>query len=388
MTPQIKTLEFSRYRGFRDPQSVKISALTLVYGENNAGKSALVRLPKLIAASRVSGQPGINLNSSVVKGAGFREIQWGGKPPKDEDTDLILGMTLSDGSQWSWTFQWQELSGGARIQRLQLSDPKLTLEHESNSTYRDQDGKEHTLKFDGLIPRPYDGYPAIVQNGSLSDALDKVTWLGASRIGPSREGLQRGRTKPITETGDGAAEAFLLDDRLRQRVSLWFREHTKQTVDVVSVAELQRIVLRSISCDIPLPDAGEGLQQVFPLVVVLEQLRKDGGLLVVEEPESHLHPRLQRALAELIVDILAEQPAASVMIETHSEVFLLAALIASIKKLPGHVHLYWVESKEETSLVNEIPITKDGYPSNPQLEQAFDVMGVMRRELIWARRDL
>lgn len=41
MVPAIQALDFARYRAFRDEQSVALSRLTLVYGENNAGKSAL-----------------------------------------------------------------------------------------------------------------------------------------------------------------------------------------------------------------------------------------------------------------------------------------------------------------------------------------------------------
>jgi predicted ATPase len=110
-------------------------------------------------------------------------------------------------------------------------------------------------------------------------------------------------------------------------------------------------------------------------------------LLCVEEPESHLHPRLQRALAALIVDVLRAQPAASVLLETHSEVFLIAALSAAVGALPDAVRLYWIEAeKDGSATIEDVPLDPQGRPTTPRLEQAFETMGVMRRELIQARK--
>ena len=109
--------------------------------------------------------------------------------------------------------------------------------------------------------------------------------------------------------------------------------------------------------------------------------------MCVEEPEGHLHPRLQKGLAELIVDVLTDQPNASVVLETHSELFLVAALAAALKPLAGAVRLLWVEtSADGAATVEVIPLDPTGRPTTPRLEQAFATMGAMERDLIQARR--
>jgi predicted ATPase len=139
--------------------------------------------------------------------------------------------------------------------------------------------------------------------------------------------------------------------------------------------------------DVPFPDAGEGLQQVFPVIVALEQIHQLGGVLSIEEPESHLHPRLQQALAERIVTILEEQPLAKVVLETHSEVFLLAALRAASGPLLGQVGLFWIETdRDGASTIEAIPVDASGRPATPRFEDAFATMGVMRRQLLADRR--
>jgi predicted ATPase len=399
VAPQIQAIELARYRGFRDHQRPALSRLTLIYGENNSGKSALVRIPPLLAGSRTIGSPGLNLESPVLHRAGFREVQWRGSLPTEADPDLILGLHLSDGATWCWTFRWLDLKSIAVIQRVEIDAhgerAAFDLRHQTGQHLKDAEynGPEGPIRlvFDGLLPRAGANTLMGRHRDGLNDALDGVAWLGAIRQGPTREGTPRGARGSLMGDGEGASALALAELPLRRAVSEWFRAHSRYDVEVEALgAEMQRLVLQPIAAAayaVPFPDAGEGLQQVFPLVVALERLRREGGLIAVEEPESHLHPRLQRALAELVVAVLTEQPSASVMLETHSEVFLVAALRAAAGALPGAVRLHWVEAREDgAATLEDVPLDAEGRPTTPRLEQAFDTMGVMRRELLQERR--
>lgn len=398
MAPQIQAIELARYRGFRDAQRPELSRLNLVYGENNAGKSAFLRVPALLAASRTPGRPGLDLGDPVRR-AGFREVQWRGPLPEEEDSDLVLGVGLSDGSTWRWTFRWLDSRAVSVIQRLEIVTPNESAAFERpDVTAQDPRDTEYTgpqgprrLVFDGLIPRSGANDLLDRYRDGLVCALDGVIWLQAMRQAPTREGMPLDAQGGFTATGEGAAALVAADPKLRAAVSAWFLQHAQCTVNVETLgSERRRLVLEpvgALSYAVPFPDAGEGLQQVFPLVVALEHLRLEGGLLCGEEPESHLHPRLQQALAALIVDVLGAQPAASVLLETHSEVFLIAALTAAIKDLSAAVRLYWVETaKDGAATIEDIALDPEGRPATPRLEQAFDTMGAMRRALIQARR--
>jgi AAA domain, putative AbiEii toxin, Type IV TA system len=402
VAPKIEAIELARYRGFREEQRVALARLSLVYGENNSGKSALVRVPPLLAGSRTVGRPGLDLDLPVLRGAGFRELAWRGPLANEQDRDMVLGIRLSTGATWRWIFRWRDLQSIAVIQHLEFSQgteqSKVAFElrdlvgqYPRDAEYDGPAGRVK-LVFDGLIPREGTGTPIDQRRDELSAALDEVTWLGALRRGPPREGSPRGAQGSLTADGEGAAALALADSKLRQAVSEWFVKHTGYSVELESLgSEMQRLVLRPTDArhDVAFPDAGEGLQQVFPIVVAMERLRRDGGLLSVEEPESHLHPRLQRALAELTVSVLNAQPAASVLLETHSEVFLTAALSAAASSLSNQVRLYWTEAEEDGAItVDEIALDETGRPTSPRLEQAFDTMGVMRRELLEVRRAL
>jgi hypothetical protein len=394
---KLQSLEFGRYRGFREVQRLVLSRLSLVYGENNAGKSALVRIPSILADSRAIGRPGLEMDSAALKGAAFREVQWRGPLPDEEDPDLTLGVGLADGTAWRWTCRWSDTRAQPMLQRLTITSATDSPEWElqepggrATAEYVGPDGVAQ-MAFDGLIPRPGASRVLDEHRGDLSAALDGVVWLGALRKGPERGGSPRGARGSLSGDGSGAGALVMGDATVRRATSEWFAQHTGYEVIAESLgAELERLVLRPVgrlAYDIAFPDSGEGLQQVFPVVAALERLRRDGGLLTIEEPESHLHPRLQRGLAELIVGVLVQQPQASVMLETHSEVFLLAALGAAIRDLAGAVRLYWVDAGQDgAATVEDVALSPDGRPTTPRMEQAFATMGVMRRELLDARR--
>jgi hypothetical protein len=89
-------------------------------------------------------------------------------------------------------------------------------------------------------------------------------------------------------------------------------------------------------------DVGVGVSQVLPVLVALITAQS-GQLVYLEEPELHLHPRAQQALATVLSD--AANRGVRVVAETHSSILLLAvqALVAEGKISPDQVLLHWFQ---------------------------------------------
>ena len=91
---------------------------------------------------------------------------------------------------------------------------------------------------------------------------------------------------------------------------------------------------------VSIADVGFGVSQVLPVLVALI-VAEPGQLVYLEQPELHLHPRAQVALAQVLAD--AAKRGVRVVAETHSSLLLLAVqtLVAEGKLSPELVRLHW-----------------------------------------------
>ncbi len=91
---------------------------------------------------------------------------------------------------------------------------------------------------------------------------------------------------------------------------------------------------------VSIADVGVGVSQALPVVVALVAAEPE-QLVYIEQPEIHLHPRAQMAMAEVLAD--AAKRGVRVVAETHSSLLLLAiqTLVAQGKLPPELVKLHW-----------------------------------------------
>ena len=110
-------------------------------------------------------------------------------------------------------------------------------------------------------------------------------------------------------------------------------------------------------------DVGFGVPQVLPVLVAL-LVAERGQLVYVEQPELHLHPRAQYALAGIMGD--AAKRGVKVVAETHGSLLLLQTqtLLAKGKLDPDLVKLHWFSRDPEDG-------TTSIHPADPDENGAF-----------------
>jgi predicted ATPase len=97
---------------------------------------------------------------------------------------------------------------------------------------------------------------------------------------------------------------------------------------------------------VSIADVGFGVSQVLPVLVAL-LVAEPGQLVYLEQPEIHLHPRAQVALAQIIAE--AANRGVRVVAETHSALLLLAVqtLVAESRITPDKVKLHWFQRGDD-----------------------------------------
>ena len=66
-----------------------------------------------------------------------------------------------------------------------------------------------------------------------------------------------------------------------------------------------RVKTTSAATEVLLPDVGFGVSQILPVLVNCAVL-PEGSILLLEQPEIHLHPFAQAALADVLIDAIEE----------------------------------------------------------------------------------
>jgi len=97
---------------------------------------------------------------------------------------------------------------------------------------------------------------------------------------------------------------------------------------------------------VSIADVGFGISQILPVIVAL-LTAEPGQLVYIEQPEIHLHPLAQTALAQILAD--AANRGVKVVAETHSSLLLLGiqSLVAEGKLSPDKVKLHWFKRRPE-----------------------------------------
>ena len=107
-------------------------------------------------------------------------------------------------------------------------------------------------------------------------------------------------------------------------------------------------------------DVGFGVSQVLPAIVALI-VAEPGRLVYLEQPELHLHPRAQVALAQVLAD--AAKRGVRVIAETHSSLLLLGiqTLVAEGDLPPELVKLHWFSrNKDGVTEVDSVDLDEAG----------------------------
>lgn len=147
------------------------------------------------------------------------------------------------------------------------------------------------------------------------------------------------------QEGDENDRLGLLDESMK-RLGLTSRVRAERVDDTrirVNVARLLQPPARKGVVDrdmVNIADVGVGVSHVLPVVVALIAAAPD-QVVYIEEPEIHLHPRAQVALAGLLVE--AAKRGVRVIAETHSDLLLrgVQTQIAQGSIDPSEVALHW-----------------------------------------------
>jgi len=119
------------------------------------------------------------------------------------------------------------------------------------------------------------------------------------------------------------------------------------------------VVDPKLDIEVNIADIGFGASQVLPIIVEGFYAPRH-STLIMEQPEIHLHPALQAALGDLFIEISREQK--TLLVETHSEHLLtrIQRRVAEGILDKSNVAIYYFEATHAGCLIREIRLNDLG----------------------------
>ncbi len=330
----INQIVIENYKCFKK-LSLELSNLNVLAGVNSMGKSSIIQVLLLLrqAFSNNSISKGLHLNGAYIQlGTGY---------------DVMNRMSDED----SFKF----------IIDLDTQKAKFQYKYNKSSDYILLDKKESKVSNE------------FIKTCNLF--ANSFAYVSAARIGPQR--YYEGSYYDVTEKQQVGIKGELFVDYLKiheneslsntkifhpscksyklpEQVNAWLSEISpgvSLTPDIDNKTGIVSLQYGFSNESYSPLNVGFGLSYVAPIVVALLKA-KSGDLVIIENPEAHLHPKGQRKMGELISRAAAG--GVQVIVETHSD-HLLNGIRLSVKeklidKSLTRLNYFYREEKQDKTI--------------------------------------
>lgn len=371
----LKEILFSNYKIFKKKQSLKLRPITVVFGKNNSGKSAVLKLPLILKSS-------VENHSFEVIDASSTGICL-----EDDLRGLVYGRANkavsfkfidSEENALGYSFFVDENKNvKSKIEKWMVADKEINKKiiWENDDRYHDESTNEliSDLKFKGIVP----------SNENLSNfaipIIDKfnykIDYISCFRWKPEAFFTEKNLRNLLSSDGREFYRYLIKDNdtlekTLLQSVSEWYSKTFDGWKVSVNADRSPVYSIEMIHKDLKnnVVNTGIGIAQSLPIVIRACLHCDNPTIIILEEPESHLHPAAHGNLGELIADSVKNDINKTYLIETHSINFImrLRRMIAE-KKLPKEsVSLYYVEydKTDNSSSLISVELDEHGGVSN------------------------
>ncbi len=386
----LQNLRIQNFKGWKDTDNIRMAPITLFFGTNSSGKSSigqfLMMLKQTIESSdrKAVLYPG-DKNSAVQLGS-FQEMVFKRDLKKkiifNYEWDLSKELKFKDalsnkkyaGNQiyFNGKIAMLQEPGKIFVENLHYSLKKdgemaVTIGMEKKAGQKENykiSSENYNLKrnqgrvwYPGSPVRFY-GFPDEVifyhQNAQFVQSLNlehenlfkSIFYLGPLRTKTDRLYSWTGITPESAGYSGEHTVSAMLAARGR-KISLGYKKVNHPLEQVIAASlkhmglidafKVKRISIQRQEYEVKiqtkgskdwvdLPDVGFGISQVLPVLVQCFYAPSN-SIIIMEQPEIHLHPSAQSALADVMIDVIKSRENGKdrniqLIIETHSEHFL------------------------------------------------------------------
>jgi len=419
-------LKLDNFKIWKTTGPMRLAPVTLLLGTNSSGKSSLIQSLLLIRQTVKGDDPNVDLNlgnpdvgDSVTLGQ-FKDVlcrRWSTSSRIGIEFRWTPTGAAMDSALFTASYRAGK-AGSAELQSLRIglgskgfiaerSRPGvywLWFSGESRRTRQQSEFRpQRSFTFSPAALELVGERAAELRDVGLGllEELGRIIYLGPIRRLAQRDYVWNGRL-PSGLGDDGAravdaliasgvaahaakrtgklppAEAKLITDTAKWLDAMDLADGL--AVQVLGGSTRYELIVERQGERTNLKDVGVGVSQVLP-VIVAALYAAPGHIVIVEEPESHLHPLAEAVLAELFAEVSAER-GVQFIVETHSEHLFrrMQTLMARQRVSGNQIVMYFVEREGPGAKLHELLINEFGAITNWPDKFFGDAIGETREQ--------
>lgn len=408
-------LKLTNFKAWRNTGQLGLAPLTLLFGTNSSGKSSLIQSMLLLRQTMRSTNPHVDLNfgradasdsavlgvfadvlcqhaepTEVVKGKQIG-IELGWKGARDTDEAGVFSAVYGEGDGGSAVLEWLRLGRGGQgfgVQRAKRSSYKLFVWDRvraigTSPAFRPRQSFAVSDAATKVLGKR--AAQVVAAGQAMVEELGRIAYLGPVRRLAQRDYVWTGHPPgAIGDDGAGAIDALIASSMARaaarrrglqqsaggqlvEDAARWLsRMGLADGLEASRLGQSARYELHVVANGSAsnLKDVGVGVSQVLP-VIVAALFAQPGDIVIVEEPESHLHPMAQTQLAELFIQVSRDK-GVQFIIESHSEHLLLRLQrrVAERVLQAEAVAMYFLKKREGRASIERLQMNEAGDIAN------------------------
>ena len=399
----ITELRAQNFKSWQDTGTLQFAPLTGLFGANSSGKTSILQV--LLMLKQTVEQPS-DWNEPLYFGDEQSLVNLGSfdavihKHKLDLSLDISVSWKSSTVADINKYIRFYNLnvetlspSQGNRDRSGEISFSTNIFRGVVDNLYY----KTDLYKFDGQQPDLFRCYGLRAARNEIRDIFSRfeeafenlfsqIRYLGPLREQPRHRYTWEGdHPKGIGQEGEKSISALLsgriknlsIDEQILnwlQRLKLIESYNLRPLSDTGRDYEFL-VKKYKDGPEVRLTDVGFGVSQVLPVLILCYYAPKD-SILILEQPEAHLHPKVQTELADVLIDVVTNRNI-QIILESHSE-YLLSRLqrrIAEGQIASDDTALYFCQINDGTSEIEQLDVDEYGNIRNWPQDFFGDVTG-------------
>ena len=388
----ITELRARNFKSWQDTGTLQFGPLTGLFGANSSGKTSILQV-LLMLKQTVEQPPDWNEplyfgdEESLVNLGSFDDIIH--RPTNDLDLKIFVSwklpdrLTIQDKKVDTLSFLFGISMGTLEAFRYVVDGGHFEVNPDSVSAGYDivtpnrEDHAQSLFRCYGIrsygIRSTLSDTPDVFSSfeKAFENLFSRILYLGPLREYPRRhypwkgdhpENIGRYGEKTISAMLSGRIRRLPIDEQIPkwlQRLDLIDSYDIQPLSDTGGDYELL-VKQHKGGPEVRLTDVGFGVSQVLP-VLILCYYAPEGSILILEQPEAHLHPKVQSELSDVLLHVVKNRNV-QIILESHSAHLLhrLQRRIAEEEISADQTAFYFCQINDGTSEIERLDVDEYG----------------------------